>query len=133
MQGSGKLIHFIPLEHGFDHQLGLTEEVIRGFEGLLGVNNAYSDNFIAFVHDLNRDQWPDILILGFPGAESFWYENPGKGGVGPWKRHLALDVTDNESPTFTDITGDGLPEIVCSSKGMYGYAEPDCDDPTCCC
>ena len=38
-------------------------------------------------------------------------------------------MTDNESPTFTDITGDGRPEIVCSSKGAYGYAEPDWTDP----
>jgi hypothetical protein len=44
-------------------------------------------------------------------------------------KHVVLDVTDNESPTFTDITGDGKPEIVCSSKGSYGYAEPDWSDP----
>src|SRR5437899_8083048 len=27
------------------------EETIEGFEGALGVNNAYSDNFFAFVYD----------------------------------------------------------------------------------
>ncbi len=97
-----------------------------GYKGWLGNENEYSANFFAFTRDLNRDGWDDILILGFPGAESFWYENP-KGGAGPWKRHVALDVTDNESPTFTDITGDGKPEIVCSSKGFYGYAEPGAD------
>ena len=37
-------------------------------------------------------------------------------------------MTDNESPTFIDLTGDGKPELVCSSKGIYGYAEPDWDD-----
>ena len=37
---------------------------------------------------------------------------------------MILDVTDNESPTFTDLTGDGKPEIVCSSGGYYGYASP---------
>jgi len=104
------------------------EQVIPGYEGLLGVNNAYSENFFAFTHDFNGDRWPDILILGFPGKESFWYENPGKK-TGHWQRHLALDVTDNESPTLTDITGDGRPEIVCSSKGFYGYAEPDWSAP----
>lgn len=100
-----------------------------GYKGFLGNENEYSDNFIAFTHDFNGDGWTDILILGFPGAESFWYENP-KGRGGPWQRYVALDVTDNESPTFTDITGDGRPEIVCASKGTYGYAEPDPKNPT---
>jgi hypothetical protein len=106
-----------------------TETLIEGFEGGLGKNNAYSDNFFAFTYDLNRDGWTDILILGFPGDISAWYENP-KGKPGRWTKHVALDVTDNESPTFTDLTGDGKPEIVCSSKGAYGYAEPDWSDPT---
>lgn len=106
-----------------------TEAVVPGYEGGLGKNNAYSDNFIAFAHDFNRDGWDDVLVLGFPGAESWWFENP-KGSQGHWKRHVAIDVTDNESPTFLDLTGDGRPEIVCSSKGAYGWASPDPADPT---
>lgn len=106
-----------------------TEETIPGFEGALGVNNTYSRNFIAFTYDFNRDKWPDILILGFPGDQSWWFENP-KGKEGHWKRHVAIEVTDNESPTFGDLTGDGKPEIICSSKGALGYAEPDWKNPT---
>src|SRR5437773_8442112 len=105
-----------------------TEETIEGFEGALGANNTYSDNFFAFTYDFNKDGWDDILILGFPGEISSWYENP-KGREGHWQKHIVLDVTDNESPTFADITGDGKPEIVCSSKGSYGYAEPDWGAP----
>lgn len=105
-----------------------TATEIAGFEGGLGVNNAYSDNFFAFSHDVNGDGWADIMILGFPGEGSYWFENP-KGGEAPWKKHLALDVTDNESPTFTDINGDGKPEIVCCSKGYYGFATADAKDP----
>jgi len=105
------------------------EEAIEGFEGALGANNAYADNFFAFTDDFNKDGWTDILILGFPGDVSAWYENP-QGRDGHWQRHIVLDVTDNESPTFTDITGDGKPEIVCSSKGAYGYAEPDWSAPS---
>jgi hypothetical protein len=114
----------------FELKLGeKTKVTVPGFHGALGKDNAYSDNFFAFSHDFNKDGWDDILILGFPGAESSWHENP-KGGQGHWKRHVILDVTDNESPTFTDLTGDGKPEIVCSSKGAYGYAAPDWSDPT---
>ena len=78
-------------------------------------------------YDFNKDGWDDILIIGFPGEQSGWYENPQKG-ESHWKKHVVLDVTDNESPTFTDLTGDGKPEIVCSSKGSYGYAAPDWND-----
>ena len=105
------------------------ETPVPGYEGGLGKNNAYSDNFLSYTHDVNGDGWDDVLVMGFPGAETWWYANP-KGAKGHWTRHMALDVTDNESPTFLDITGDGQPEIVCSSKGAYGWAEPDPADPT---
>jgi hypothetical protein len=36
------------------------------------------DNFFSFVHDCNRDGWPDILIVGLPGTTAYWYENPGE-------------------------------------------------------
>lgn len=104
-----------------------SEEQIPGFEGALGVNNAYSKNFLSFTCDVNGDGWTDILVLGFPGEDSNWYENP-KGKEGMWTKHMAIPVTDNESPAFVDITGDGKPEIVCSSGGYFIYAQPDASD-----
>ena len=111
-----------------------TEETIPGFEGALGKNNTYSDNFFAFTGDFNQDGWDDILVLGFPGDKSWWFENP-KGqkaadGTEFWKRHTAIDQTDNESPTFGDLTGDGKPEVIFHSGGYLGYAEPDWKNPT---
>jgi hypothetical protein len=103
---------------------GGSEEMVKGVDP-----HGYSKNFFAFTFDFNKDGWTDILILGFPGEESAWYENP-KGREGHWQRHIMLEVTDNESPTFGDLTGDGKPEVICSSKGSYGYAEPDWSDPT---
>jgi hypothetical protein len=105
-----------------------TQQTIPGFKGALGTENEYSKNFFAFAHDFNADGWTDILILGFPGEASWWFENP-QGKDGAWAQHVALDVTDNESPNFLDLTGDGKPEIVCSSGGYYGYAEPDPANP----
>lgn len=104
------------------------DKTIAGFKGALSKENDYSDNFLAFSHDLNADGWTDILILGFPGKEGVWYENP-QGKEGAWKKHVAIDVVDNESPAFGDLTGDGKPEIICMSGGFVGYAEPDWAHP----
>ncbi len=106
---------------------------IPGFEGALGVRNVYSEIFLAFTYDFNRDSWPDILIVGFPGRATAWYENPRGAAASPgqhWRRHVVLDVTDNESPAFADITGDGRPDLVCNSNGFFGYAEQTSTDPT---
>ncbi len=101
---------------------GGAEEKVEGFDP-----HGYSKNFFEFTYDFNHDGYDDVLILGFPGEDSSWYENP-KGRAGDWQRHVALEVTDNESPTFVDVTGDGKPEIVCSSGGFLGYAEADWSD-----
>ena len=91
--------------------------------------NGYSANFVAFTHDLNSDGWTDIIIVGFPGEATNWYENP-QGKPGHWPRHVAVDITDNESPTFGDVTGDGKPELVFHTAQRLGYAEPNWDQPT---
>src|SRR5690606_3828709 len=91
--------------------------------------NGYSDNFFAYVHDVSGDGRNDIVIIGFPGQEAFWYENPGPGHEGHWPRHLILKEVSNESPELRDIDGDGFPEIVCIHNGRYGYARADRKNP----
>jgi hypothetical protein len=110
-----------------------TEVTIAGYKGGLGNENDYSDNFLTYVYDLNGDGWDDIIVYGFPGEPCYWYENP-KGqkaadGSEHWARHKMIDVLDNESPTFGDLTGDGKPEIVCNSGGFFGYATADWSNP----
>ncbi|MBI1370094.1 MAG: c-type cytochrome [Planctomycetes bacterium] len=90
----------------------------------------YSDNFFAFTHDIDGDGHLDILIIGFPGQAARWYRNPGDLAKNPdatWQEHIALDVVDNESPTFADVTGDGKPELVCMHDGCVGFASPGAD------
>ncbi len=89
----------------------------------------YSDNFFAFTDDINDDGWTDILIVGFPGKQAYWFENP-QGESGHWPRHEAFDIVDNESPTFVDLTGDGKKELVFHTRGQFGWAGPDASDPT---
>ena len=91
-------------------------------------DNDYSHNFFAFVYDFNGDGWDDILIIGFPGQDASWYENP-RGKEGHWIRHKVFDVVDNESPTFGDLLGAGKPVIVCSTGGRLGYVQPDYAHP----
>ncbi|MEX0646388.1 MAG: VCBS repeat-containing protein [Balneolaceae bacterium] len=89
----------------------------------------YSDNFIVAVDDVNEDGWKDILIVGFPGEEAWWFENP-QGEEGHWERHLIYHEVDNESPQFVDLNDDGKPELVFHSEGYLGYALPDTSDPS---
>lgn len=93
--------------------------------------SGYSDNFFCYPHDFDGDGWLDILVLGFPGKEARLYLNPGQtAGDRHWPVHLVAEVVDNESPVFTDITGDGKPELVCSAKGRFGWYAPAWDKPT---
>ncbi len=105
-----------------------TETTVPGYKGALSNANEYSDNFISFAYDLNGDGWVDYIVVGFPGKPTVWYENP-KGQDQPWIKHVAFDVTDNESPMFVDITGDGKPELLCMSGGYIGYATPNWQKP----
>lgn len=71
----------------------------------------YSNAFCNFADDLNGDGWTDVIVVDFPGTPTWWFENPGKGG-GAWKRQTVTAVTNNESPTYLDLDGDGQRELV---------------------
>ena len=92
-------------------------------------DNDYSQNFFAFSYDFNGDGWDDILIIGFPGQNATWYENP-KGKDGHWAEHVIYDNVDDESPTFADFFKNGKPVIVCCSHGRVGYVQQEDADPT---
>lgn len=121
-----KIVHSIyQADNSFTNSGG---EKIPGFEGALGTKNTYSETFITAARDLNGDGWTDYLVVGFPGKESLWWENPA-GRDGLWKSHVILKDTSNESPAFIDITGDGQPELICMSGGTIGYATLDPKHP----
>lgn len=94
-----------------------------GYMGAKSPKNGYSNAFLSFTDDFNKDGWDDILVIGFPGKEAYWYENP-KGAGGHWKKHMALASVDNESPGYETVTADGRRALICSSGGFLGYALP---------
>lgn len=100
----------------------------------LTVKDYAQQQFGTFTGDFNSDGHTDILTLALPGGGAVWYENPaGKQTAskqGYWKKHLAFKNVDNESPMFEDINGDGKPEIICQSKGQFGYVTPSWDEPS---
>ena len=85
----------------------------------------YSNSFCNWAEDLNGDGWVDLIVVDFPGQQTWWFENP-QTAAGPWKRHVCTPVTNNESPTFLDVDGDQRRELV------LGYstdpAQPDGPD-----
>lgn len=106
---------------------------VAGFAGAWSGQNAYADCFQVWSGDFNGDGRDDILKVSFPGDAAVWYENPGTS-EGDWPRHVAVPRIDNESPAFTDLTGDGVPELVyhrpMKDGARVGYAEPDAENPT---
>jgi hypothetical protein len=89
---------------------------------------SYSDNFLTFTADFNGNGWPDVFYVPFPGKEGYWYENPAGRDV-PWKRHLALESVENESPMWGDVNGNGRPDLVFNTGGRLGYATWDPERP----
>lgn len=84
----------------------------------------YADNFFSWVYDFDKDGHNDVLTVGFPGTPGYVYRNPGAGELDQlWEKVQVLDSVSNESPQFTDIDADGIPELVCTRHGHYGYAD----------
>lgn len=86
--------------------------------------SGYSKSFATWGYDINGDGWTDLIHVGFPGDPCHWFENPGKES-GHWKQHEIWHSACNETPNFTDLTGDGKPELILGSQpeGQVGFLE----------
>ncbi|MCS7167479.1 MAG: VCBS repeat-containing protein [Gemmatales bacterium] len=90
----------------------------------------YSNSFACFADDFNRDGWPDVIILPFPGEACYWYENP-KGQGGYWRAHLLWRSACNESPQYADLFGEGQRRLIMAiqPEGQMCWFEIP-EDPT---
>lgn len=75
----------------------------------------YSNSFFNFAHDMDRDGWTDVVVVGFPGEPFHWYRNPGESERS-WIETQIWSSACNESVEFEDIDGDGNPEFVLASQ-----------------
>ena len=72
---------------------------------------AYSEAFAVFADDFNGDGYPDVIVIPFPGAACYWYENP-KGKDELWKEHLLTNSACNETPIYVDLFKTGKKILV---------------------
>jgi hypothetical protein len=87
-------------------------------------STGYSNCFASWAYDVNQDGWDDLIVVGYPGAPFYWYENP-QNQEGHWPQHEIWHSACNETPLFVDLTGDDQPEIVLGSQPerQMGYLE----------
>ncbi len=87
---------------------------------------SYSTSFQNFAEDLNGDGRADLIVVEFPGRQTWWFEQPAKASE-PWKKHEITAVTNNESPAYLDVDGDGRRELVCSVGEKFALLRPSKD------
>lgn len=87
----------------------------------------YSNTFCNYADDVNGDGWTDLIVVDFPGKETWWFENPQYTNK-PWIPHVCIEQTNNESANYLDVDGDGKKELLCATGEWMIIARPQ-EDP----
>lgn len=77
-----------------------------------------------YPYDVDGDGWADSINVMRPSTPSFWYKNPGAPlvdlEISTWEQH-ELGTLVLEQSMFTDISGEGAPDLVCAVDGQFGW------------
>jgi Aldos-2-ulose dehydratase, beta-propeller domain len=68
-------------------------------------------------HDVNADQWDDLVAYAWGAGNLVWFENPGgaKARHEMWKKHVvSSSVPGVVDVDFFDVDSDGLDDFVCA-------------------
>jgi hypothetical protein len=92
----------------------------------------YSNCFHNWAADLNKDGYPDQILIGMPGEKATWRENPGvvppSQAASPWKEHLIWHSACNESPLYEDLFRNGRRVLIMGTDDQYlAWFEPGKD------
>jgi hypothetical protein len=88
--------------------------------GTFDYATGYCLSFLDHAMDVNQDGWVDMVIIGFPGREALWYENP-QNKEGHWAEHKLAQWACNETPQFLDMDGNSRHDVV---MGFTPETEP---------
>ncbi|WP_175517200.1 PVC-type heme-binding CxxCH protein [Planctomicrobium piriforme] len=90
--------------------------------------NGYSESFMNFAQDLDDDGWVDQIAVSFPGTATSWFENPGitkTEEISTWQKQLMISVTNNESPQYLDLAGNGRRVLISGvENNVMAYSNP---------
>ncbi len=103
--------------HKFRQLAPILPSVPPGGDGKL-FSEFVADNG-EFAIDVNHDGALDLVTSSWQNDGIWWFENPKKTGE-MWKPHLICHSKETEGFAFSDLDGDGHPELLASHYGRQG-------------
>jgi hypothetical protein len=97
--------------------------------GQFDAAKGYSNTFVNFAIDVNRDGWPDQVRVDMPGTHRVvWHENP-KGKNQHWTEHTLFRNACNESPAYARLFGAGRDPVLVFAydDSQMAWYEPGLD------
>jgi hypothetical protein len=99
-------------------------------------SNAYTDKTLGdwadYDVDVDNDGWVDSINIMRPGTPSYWYKNPGKPGIdadiSAWSQQVVGTLVMEQS-AFTDLTGEGKPQLIGAIEGKTGWFDVGASSP----